>query len=276
MAPQKKAILIGINYEGHKAGVLRGCHNDVKNMTSFVASQGYNQENIILLLDTPGAPQDKLPTRANITNGFKWLLKDAKAGDSLFIHYSGHGGQQVDTDGDEEDGMDETLVPLDYQTAGQITDDELHRIIVQPLPEGCKLTCVFDCCHSGTILDLPYIYKPGQDGKGVEHTKMDFATLQKEALRHANNYKNGQTPSSAEIQSLLAGCCGFLSASVGMGGATQSQSAHAESQPLRPGNGNNNVASESKKKGGNIVMISGCQDNQVWIRLTLPNPDPNP
>ena len=160
--------------------------------------------------------------------------------------------------------MDETLVPLDYQSAGQITDDELHRIIVQPLPEGCKLTCVFDCCHSGTILDLPYIYKPGQGGQGVEHTKMDFSSLSKEALRHANNYKSsGQTPTSAEIQSLFAGCCSFLSASVGMGGATQNQKPlHAESQPLQPGA--NNVAHESKKKGGNIVMISGCQDNQVW------------
>lgn len=163
--------------------------------------------------------------------------------------------------------MDETLVPLDYQSAGQITDDELHRIIVQPLPEGCKLTCVFDCCHSGTILDLPYIYKPGQGGQ-VQHTKMDFSSLSKEALRHANNYRSGgQTPTSAEIQSLFAGCCGFLSASVGMGGATQTQKpSHAESQPLQPGA--NNVAQESKKKGGNIVMISGCQDSQVGIRMT--------
>ena len=96
MAPTKKAILIGINYDGHKQGVLRGCHNDVKNMSLFVESQGYSKENILLLLDTPGAPADKMPTRVNITNGFKWLLKDAKAGDCLFIHYSGHGGQAAD------------------------------------------------------------------------------------------------------------------------------------------------------------------------------------
>ena len=75
--------------------MLRGCHNDVKNMSQFVASQGYTD--ILLLLDTPGAPADKMPTRVNITNGFKWLLKDAKAGDCLFIHYSGHGGQVINT-----------------------------------------------------------------------------------------------------------------------------------------------------------------------------------
>lgn len=42
-----------------------------------------------------------------------------KAGDSLFFHYSGHGGQQKDTNGDEESGMDDTLVPVDYQSAGR-------------------------------------------------------------------------------------------------------------------------------------------------------------
>ena len=35
--------------------------------------------------------------------------------------------------------MDETLVPLDYPTAGQITDDELHVLIVKALPDGAKM-----------------------------------------------------------------------------------------------------------------------------------------
>ena len=39
----------------------------------------------------------------------------------------------------QEDGMDETLVPLDYPTAGQITDDELHVLIVKALPDGAKM-----------------------------------------------------------------------------------------------------------------------------------------
>ena len=50
-------------------------------------------------------------------------MDGVRPGDYLFFHYSGHGGQQADKDGDEADGKDETLVPLDYQTAGQITDD---------------------------------------------------------------------------------------------------------------------------------------------------------
>ena len=30
--------------------------------------------------------------------------------------------------------------------------------MVQPLEAGVRLTAIFDSCHSGTALDLPYIY----------------------------------------------------------------------------------------------------------------------
>lgn len=43
----------------------------------------------------------------------QWLVKDAQPNDSLFFHYSGHGGQTKDLDGDEADGYDEgTFVML--------------------------------------------------------------------------------------------------------------------------------------------------------------------
>jgi hypothetical protein len=88
----------------------------------------------------------------------QWLVKDARPNDALFFHYSGHGGQQADTDGDEADGMDENIYPLDHKTAGTIVDDDMHAIMVKTLPQGCRLTAIFDCCHSGSALDLPYIY----------------------------------------------------------------------------------------------------------------------
>jgi len=34
----------------------------------------------------------------------------------------------------------------------------MHDIMVKNLPERCRLTALFDACHSGTVLDLPYIY----------------------------------------------------------------------------------------------------------------------
>jgi hypothetical protein len=32
-------------------------------------------------------------------------------GTSLFFHFSGHGSQKADFGGDEDDGMDETILP---------------------------------------------------------------------------------------------------------------------------------------------------------------------
>jgi metacaspase-1 len=50
------------------------------------------------------------------------------------------------------------LVPLDYDTSGQIRDDDLFLTLVGKMPKGVQLTCVMDCCHSGTVLDLPYTF----------------------------------------------------------------------------------------------------------------------
>jgi len=47
---------------------------------------------------------------------------------------------------------------VDFEANGHIVDDLMHRIMVKPLPAGCRLTAIFDSCHSGTALDLPYVY----------------------------------------------------------------------------------------------------------------------
>lgn len=98
------------------------------------------------------------PTKQNIIRAMHWLVKDAKPNDSLFFHYSGHGGQTPDLDGDEDDGYDEVIYPVDFRVVGHIVDDEMHRIMVQSLQPGVRLTAIFDSCHSGSALDLPYVY----------------------------------------------------------------------------------------------------------------------
>ncbi|KAB8271229.1 caspase domain-containing protein [Aspergillus minisclerotigenes] len=153
----RKALLIGINYFNQK-GQLRGCINDVKNMSTYLYENfGYPRENMVLLTDDQQNPKSQ-PTKANILRAMHWLVKDAKPNDSLFFHYSGHGGQTPDLDGDEDDGYDEVIYPVDFRQAGHIVDDEMHRIMVNPLQPGVRLTAIFDSCHSGSALDLPYIY----------------------------------------------------------------------------------------------------------------------
>ncbi|KAM5501342.1 Ca(2+)-dependent cysteine protease [Microsporum canis] len=154
---KRKALLIGINYFNQR-GQLRGCINDVKNMSNYLSqSYGYARQDMVLLTDDQQNPMSQ-PTKANILRAMHWLVKDARANDSLFFHYSGHGGQTADLDGDEEDGNDEVIYPVDFRTAGHIVDDEMHRIMVQPLVPGVRLTAIFDSCHSGSALDLPFIY----------------------------------------------------------------------------------------------------------------------
>lgn len=154
---KRKALLIGINYFGQD-GELRGCINDTKNLSSFLFERfGYKREDTIILTDDQSDPI-MLPTRANIIRAMQWLVKDARPNDSLFLHYSGHGGQTEDLDGDEDDGFDEVIYPVDHKQAGHIVDDDIHAIVVKPLPQGVRLTAIFDSCHSGSVMDLPYSY----------------------------------------------------------------------------------------------------------------------
>lgn len=154
---RRKALLIGINYFGQR-GQLRGCINDVKNMSTYLNQNfGYAREDMVILTDDQQNPMSQ-PTKANILRAMHWLVKDARPNDSLFFHYSGHGGQTPDLDGDEEDGYDEVIYPVDFRTQGHIVDDEMHRIMVKSLAPGVRLTAIFDSCHSGSALDLPYVY----------------------------------------------------------------------------------------------------------------------
>ena len=96
--------------------------------------------------------------------GLDWLAKDARPGDVLFFHFSGHGAQEEDPHGYEEDGMNETILPVDFQRAGMISDDAIAEKIVHNLPEGVRLTALMDSCHSGSGLDLPFVWQP--QGRG--------------------------------------------------------------------------------------------------------------
>ena len=87
---------------------------------------------------------------------------------SSYFSYSGHGTKIRDDDwGEEDDGFDEALVPVDFKSAGVIRDDDLYEILIANLPDGVHMVSLMDCCHSGTILDLPYIFK-GDGSTGTE------------------------------------------------------------------------------------------------------------
>lgn len=51
-------------------------------------------------------------------------------------------------------------MPLDYEHHGQIRDDDIFDIVCRNLPAGVRLTAVMDCCHSGSVMDLEYVWYP--------------------------------------------------------------------------------------------------------------------
>jgi hypothetical protein len=152
----KKALLVGINYKNIRGAALNGCINDIVNMSGvLIDSYDYEEKNIIKLRDdTPNRTFS--PTRANIISALTALVAQSANLSEIWFHYSGHGAQVRDTNMDEADGLDEILVPIDFQSNGFITDDEIFNIVKN---SKCKTILVFDSCHSGSICDLQWSYQ---------------------------------------------------------------------------------------------------------------------
>ena len=140
-----KALLLGINtYQ--KVSSLRGCINDVNNMHGVLTEIfDFPAANVKVLLN------DKV-VKKNVKSAMAWLFKDAKPNDRIVFHYSGHGSQTVDLQGDENDAADELicLYDMDFNNADTyLLDDELQAW-TKTLPAGVQLTVVLDSCHSGS------------------------------------------------------------------------------------------------------------------------------
>ncbi len=139
----KKALLVGINRYRIPGADLRGCVNDVKNVRAVLTTHyGFASKDITTLTDYAA-------TTKAMRDAITKLVKDAKSGDVLLFHYSGHGANVPDKDGDEADRRDEILCPTDLDWKDPLLDDWLRKTFDR-LPAGASLTVIMDCCHSGT------------------------------------------------------------------------------------------------------------------------------
>jgi secreted trypsin-like serine protease len=153
IAPGDRALLVGIDqYENPKLN-LKSSVNDVRNIERLLISTfQYQPEQIMILTDARA-------TRANILKAFNdWLIRDSAPGARVFFYVSSHGAQVPDLNGDEEDGLDETIAPYDTRIEvehekkvlrNQIIDDEIDELLKR-IPDRV-VTVVVDSCHSGTI-----------------------------------------------------------------------------------------------------------------------------
>jgi hypothetical protein len=139
----RRALLIGINRYRIPGADLRGCVNDVKNMRrTLVKYCGFKARDIRVLTDF-GA------TKKAMQAAIATLVAKGRKGDVLYVHYSGHGSNVPDRNGDEADRRDEILCPTDLDWKDPLADDWL-RTTFNKLKPGVRLTVVMDCCHSGT------------------------------------------------------------------------------------------------------------------------------
>ncbi|KAL1762227.1 caspase domain-containing protein [Schizophyllum commune] len=168
---RKKAVCIGINYvdEPSENAIARGfikltgyAHHLPRTQIYRLADEGFEEANIRVLTDEDTTTADMKPTRDNILKAMRWLLEGAQQDDTLFFHckLTEFRTQIADENGDEVDHLDEALVPCGYQGIYDlITDDEIHELLVVTLPAGCRLTRTVQSCTSGTVLDLPFVYR---------------------------------------------------------------------------------------------------------------------
>lgn len=139
----KKAVLIGVNRYRIPGADLRGCVNDIKNIrAALMRYYGFASKDMKVLTDFKA-------TKSAMQAAIRQLVVGAKKGDVLYVHYSGHGSNVPDDNGDEADHRDEILCPTNLDWHDPLRDDWLRETFDR-LKSGVSLTVVFDCCHSGT------------------------------------------------------------------------------------------------------------------------------
>ena len=156
-AQTKRALLIGISDYGNtnedpdKWANISGA-NDIALLVPLFKQQGFNVTSLV----------DRQATYSNITKRLGVLAKNCKKGDLVYLHFSMHGQPFEDLNGDEPDGWDEALIPVDaqmqyskgvYEGDNHILDDELEGYfdkLRSKIGSTGQLYVVLDACHSGT------------------------------------------------------------------------------------------------------------------------------
>jgi hypothetical protein len=146
------ALLVAIDqYSKLGAGhALRGAVNDSHAMAQVLTGRyGFSRDLLVQLVNEQA-------TRAAILAAMEQVAVQVREGDLVVFHFSGHGSQKPDSQPDEADGWDETIVPYDSGRPPQenldITDDEIHEWVARVTSVTPYLTFIIDCCNSGTVV----------------------------------------------------------------------------------------------------------------------------
>ena len=163
-APNLYALLIGIDYYNpnplYKS--LRGAVRDINLVDTFLKGTlkipverirkliSPSQEDAALL--AARSAQDADPTYENIIKAFNEITATAKAGEQVYIHYSGHGGSASTIYSFKQELNDEAIVPMDIgetEEGRYLRDVEMTTLLKRMTDKGLIVTMILDSCHSG-------------------------------------------------------------------------------------------------------------------------------
>jgi hypothetical protein len=153
--PKKIALVVAVAKYPKEGGWSQiSSDKDVPLITNALKSQGFTD--ISLLMDADA-------TKEGIIAAIEELTSKASKGDIVVFHFSGHGQQIQDDNGDEkDDGYDEAIVPYNaqvryqpgvYEGENHLRDDELDILfnkLREKLGKDGNLLVILDACHSGT------------------------------------------------------------------------------------------------------------------------------
>lgn len=150
-AQTRRALVIGLGEQKDTNWAKINGDKDVPYVKEMLLQSGY--QDICTLVN-------RQATKARIVSSFKNLSAKCKNGDIVYIHFSGHGQQVTDVNGDEQDGWDESWIPYDAYLSycendkgeKHLIDDEINillQAIRYKIGSKGKLLVVVDACHSG-------------------------------------------------------------------------------------------------------------------------------
>jgi len=152
---EKRALTIAIGaYPSNSGWQNLSAANDAELMRKVLLIQGFDDKKITSLIDEKA-------TKNNIRKALETLISQSKENDVVVFHFSGHGQQITDLNGDELDGFDEALIPYDalkqasgnYKGENHLIDDELNEFLNRlrkKVGPGGDVIFILDACHSGT------------------------------------------------------------------------------------------------------------------------------
>ena len=204
-AQRKRAFMVGISHydtalTGYQWNNINGVE-DIKLLSPILKKQGFYLTTLL----------DEQATYQNITNQLSTFTNQTKKGDIVYLHFSAHGQPVEDLNGDEEDGWDEAIIPIDayknykkgvYEGKKHLLDDQLNTYIKKlrtKIGTTGFLYVVIDACHAGT--------SSRANDETIRGTKVGFTyknKVFKPSTQKKSHYKVEATPKMSHVMYLEA------------------------------------------------------------------------